>query len=177
MLAAQMLVESVLPRADVLLVGDPEVLGQMGELPAAPGIVSTPGGNAVVLHNPAATSFVWVAGQGQVTQVTVSLRLDALEQEPSLLGEIDCPSGRIVVGTPEVVSAWGPEVEPADDLVAQARAYTPDRRHCGLIVVARVEPGRREIFAVTGDNGIDCVVVHGATSVTAADGVKVLLAG
>jgi hypothetical protein len=160
----QMLVESVLQRADVLLVGDPEVLAQMGELPADAGIISTPLGNVVLLRRfgvPTETSgfggvHVWVAGQDQVTEVTVSLRLDALEQEPSLVGEVDCPSSRVVVGTPDAVTAWGPEVEPVDGLVAQARAYREDRRHCGLIVVARVPAGPHRVFLTEGALVVDC---------------------
>jgi hypothetical protein len=177
MLAAQMLVESVLQRADVLLVGDPEVLGQMGELPADPGIVSTPAGNVVVLHNPGASSFVWVAGESSVTEVTVSLHLDALEGAPEPLGHIDCPSGRLIIGTPEAVAAWGDQIAPADGLVAQARAYTPDRRHCGLIVVARVEPGPRRVLAMASDESIDALVVDCEPSEEGAGMAELFLAG
>ena len=150
-----LLVESVLRGADVLLVGDPEVLAHIDELPAEPGLTTTPAGTALVLHG-GASSFVWVVGKGAVDDVRVSLSLDALDEPLEPVGAIDCPSGHLVVGTPEAVAAWGEGIEPADGLVAQARAYTSGRRHCGLIVVARVLPGPRQVFA-TGD--LDALVV------------------
>jgi hypothetical protein len=167
---SDLLVESVLRRADVLLVGDPEVLAHV-ELPPEAGIVPTPAGNAVVVHNPGASAFVWVAGSpdGPVRELTAALRLDALEREPALFGYIDCPSGRVVVGTPDAVAAWGDDIEPDDGLFAQARAYSPGRRHRGLIVVAQVESGRHRVLVAAGAEGIEALVVACISPATSAE--------
>jgi hypothetical protein len=160
-----LLVESRFQPAPVLLVGDPEVLAEGIEpLPDPFALVSTAKGNAVVLRHPDPTgsAFVWVAGPGAVQEVTTVLRLDALDREPTFLGFLDCPSGRLVVGTPGAVAAWGSEVEPDDGLAAQAKAYRADRRHCGLVVVARVEPGPHRVSGVAGDDGLDALVVEPA---------------
>lgn len=160
----QLLVESVLQGAGALLVGDPEVLSEL-DLPSDPGIVSTAAGNAVVLH-PDCRAFVWVAGSAAVDRVSVFVHLEAVDREPVPLGHIDCPSGRLVVGRPADVAAWGADAEPADGLIAQARAYRADRRHCGLIVVARVELGPRPVWAVVGDDGFDALLVENAPAST-----------
>ena len=164
-----LLVESVLHSHGTILVGDPVVLAQI-EFPAEPGIVPIPAGNAVVLHA-SSPAFVWVAGSSEVATLTVTTHLDSPEGEPAALGHVDCPSGRIVVGTPEAVAAWGDEIQPDDGLLAQARAYRSDRRHCGHVIVARVLPGRRQVLAVAGAEGIHALVVD------CAAGMAGLLAG
>jgi len=177
-----LLVESVLRRATVLLIGDPDVLAHL-ELPGEAGIRSTPTGNALVVDNPGASAFVWVAGSpdGPVRELTAALRLDALEEEPALVGFIDCPSGRVVVGTPDAVAAWGDDIEPEHGLIAQARAYSPGRHHRGLIVVAHIEPGPHRVLAVAGAEAIEALVVDcsspppSAEFVTEPAGVSELL--
>jgi hypothetical protein len=160
---SSILVESVL-RAETLFIGDPEVLPYLEASGDACGLVDTSAGQALVLRNRGAPTeasgfggvFVWVAGSSAADDVRVSLSIDALDEPLLPLGTIDCPSGRLVVGAPDAVAAWGEGIEPADGLAAQARAYTPDRRHCGLIVVARVLPGPRQVFAT---DGLDALVV------------------
>jgi hypothetical protein len=142
----QILVESVL-RAHVLLVGDPELLPQL-ELPAD-GITPTPNGNTLVVHVPA-SAHVSVAGSDRVESVRLLLDLDAPDTALEPRGHVDCPSGRLVIGSPEAIAAWGESIEPDDGLMAQARAYTARRRHLGHVVIARVPCGRHQTFTAGG---------------------------
>jgi hypothetical protein len=158
-----LLLESRLRPAPVLLVGDPEVLAQGIEPSDDPfSIVSTGLGKAAVLRHPdpSGSAFVWVGGRGPVQEITAVLRLDAGDGERIDLGHLDCPSGRVVVGSPEAVAAWGVEIEPDEGLLAQARAYGVDRRHHGLVVVTRVQPGSHRVSGIAGTGGLDALIVE-----------------
>jgi hypothetical protein len=153
---SHLLVESRLS-GDVLVLGDPAVV--VGGLEPGHGpIIEEERGTAVVIRGGSAS--VWVAGPTAVRQLVVVFRHDVLDGTPSYVGDIDCPSGRLVVGTPEAVAAWGADVEPDGELPAQARAYRPSRHHCGLIVVARVPAGTHPVLAVAGADGPDALVVE-----------------
>ena len=172
--ASNLLVESVLHGAGTMLVGDPQVLAQL-ELPADEGILPTPAGNAVVISAKSSV-FVWVAGSVEIASLTVATSLDSPDREPTLIGHVDCPSGRIVVGTVEAVAAWGDEIEPDGDLIAQARAYRPDRRHCGHIIVARVLSGPHRVLGIAGHERLDGVMVDCISSAHTAGIGELLVA-
>ena len=170
---SSLLVESRLHPAGTVLVGDPAVLAGGPAAGAGAGAgaggsspftsLVTGGGLAAEVRqaDPTGSAFVWVGGGagGAVRRVTAAFALDALGAEPAFVGHVDCPSGRLVVGTPEAVAAWGDDVEPGDGFPAQARAYRSDRRYCGLVVVARVPPGPHPVFALGSPGRLDGVVV------------------
>ena len=167
MLSSQLVVESCLPPSPLLLVGDPVVLAGAGDPPEGGGVVvDGAAGRYLAIRRPDRRPFVWVAGTGStVDDLSVVFHPDRLEEPLEYHAEIDCPSGRLVVGPPEAVRAWGPDVEPDDHLCAQARAYRPGRCYCGLIVVALVPSGRHPVFTAGDDDAISAVTV----GVSAAD--------
>jgi hypothetical protein len=141
-----------------LIVGDPTVL-ERTELPESievswqwlPGertgvAVRAPGGEA---DGP----FVWVLGtdDGPVASVQISpeLRRAARGASPRLVGEIDAPSGRVVIGNRASVRLWGPAVDLEERPVAEFRVARETHaliRDGYIIVVRLVEPGACEVF-------------------------------
>ena len=55
-------------------------------------------------------------------------------------GELTLGSGRLVVGAPDVVAAWGAAVDTGDGSSVRARVHR-GRQRLGLIVVAHCPPG------------------------------------
>lgn len=160
-LSSHLVVESCLPASPLLLLGDPMVLAGAGMTPESGGVaVDGPAGRYLAIRRPDRRPFVWVAGRDStVGDVSVVFHPDRLDAPLVHEAEIDCPSGRLVVGPPDAVSAWGVDVEPDNPLCAQARAYRPGRRYCGLIVVALVPTGRHRVFAARRGDEITAVAI------------------
>jgi hypothetical protein len=163
---SHLVVESLLRPAGALILGDPDVIAGLATVEAADEpvtVVSGDAGTAALVRHPApgGNAFVWVTGGalGPVRQVATAFRLDGLDRHPSAVAWLDCPSGRLVVGTPEAVAAWGTDIEPEEGLSAQARAFRPARRYCGLVVVARVPRRPHRILALEGATGLHAVIV------------------
>jgi hypothetical protein len=130
-------------RAPLVVVADPVVAasgppvtaGELGGGGAA--LVGRPGGSLLAFANPRVGSglFVWVAGRS----LAVVADPDAVVA-PAPLGELTVSSGRLVVGSPEVVAAWGPEVDTGDGSAVRARMHR-GRERLGLIVVVHTASG------------------------------------
>jgi hypothetical protein len=151
---SSVVVESAFRQAEWLVIGDPKVAasGPAVELDETTGelarFVDRPGGRLLVLRNPwpEEAALVSAAGYGDERVDRLALSFgdgDARPGSPEVAGTLECPSGRLVVGTPEAVAAWGAEARPADGLSAQARAYRYGRVPAllGLVVVAQVKAG------------------------------------
>lgn len=146
-------VESAFRQAEWLVVGDPKVAasGPVVEPDEAGGtvrFVDRPGGRLLVLRNPwpEAAALVSAAGVGDERVDRLALSFgdgDLAPGGPETAGTLECPSGRLVVGTPEAVAAWGADARPAEGLSAQARAYRYGQVPAllGLVVVAHVKAG------------------------------------
>jgi hypothetical protein len=126
-------VESAFRQAEWLVIGDPKVAAsgpvvEPGDTGEGVRFEDRPGGRLLVLRNPwpEEAALVSAAGYGdeRVDRLVLSFGDgDARPGSPDTAGTLECPSGRLVVGTPEAVAAWGAEARPADGLSAQARAY------------------------------------------------------
>lgn len=107
----------------VLLVGDPHVLvdapSASEEVPQHPwSWLELPSGRALVVQGPGADEdgpWVWVLGSddGPLSSIEISPRLETSPSgsKPEGVGTIESRSGRLVVGTPESVEWWGPDVD------------------------------------------------------------------
>jgi len=130
-------------RAPLVVVADP-VVAASGE-PVSAGdlagggvaLVERPAGRLLAVANPGPGSglFVWVTSTG----LSVVADPDA-DADLGALGELTVCSGRLVVGAPEVVAAWGADVDTGDGSPARARVHR-GRTRLGLIVVAHAPCG------------------------------------
>ena len=115
--------------------GPPVTADDLGGGGAA--LVDSPAGTLLAFANPAPPSglFVWV-GRSSLAVVA-----DPDADAPLVpVGELTVCSGRLVVGAPEVVAAWGPEVDTGDGTAVRARMHR-GRTRLGLIVVAHTPSG------------------------------------
>ena len=150
---SSVVVESAFRQAEWLVVGDPKVAAsgpvvEPDEVPAPAGFVDRSGGRLLVLRNPwpEEAALVSAAGVGDERVDRLALSFGDGDSRPGTAetaGTLECPSGRLVVGTPAAVAAWGAEARPAEGLSAQARAYRYGRVPAllGLVVVARITAG------------------------------------
>jgi hypothetical protein len=153
--SSSVVVESAFRQAEWLVVGDPKVAasGPVVEPDEAGGtvrFVDRPGGRLLVLRNPWPEEAALVSAAGVGDERVDRLALSFGDGDPDgprggreTAGTLECPSGRLVVGTPEAVAAWGADARPADGLSAQARAYRYGRVPAllGLVLVAHVKAG------------------------------------
>lgn len=171
---SSVVVESAFREAEWLVVGDPKVAAsgpvvEPDEAGEVARFVDRPGGRLLVLRNPwpEEAALVSAAGVGDERVDRLALRfgdsdLDSTAGGPETAGTLECPSGRLVVGTPEAVAAWGADARPADGLSAQARAYRYGRVPAllGLVVVAHVKAGWAPVQLRADDEGrlVDAIV-------------------
>ncbi len=146
-------VESAFRQAEWLVVGDPKVAAsgpavEPDEAGEVARFVDRPGGRLLVLRNPwpDEAALVSAAGMGDERVDRLALSFgdgDSTAGGPETAGTLECPSGRLVVGTPAAVAAWGGDARPAEGLSAQARAYRYGRVPAllGLVVVAHIKAG------------------------------------
>jgi hypothetical protein len=152
--------------APVLLVGDPQLFGQ------APSVteevpqdswswLELPRGRALVVKGPGRDEdgpWVWVlaSDDGPLSSIEISPRLETEPpgSTPESVGTMESVSGRLVVGTPESIAWWGPEVDTSGpERVAEMRVDgdVPGPLRDGYIVVARLSvPGGCHIVVAPG---------------------------
>jgi hypothetical protein len=163
--AGRLDLESIV-RATLVVVADPVV--------AASGPPATldelGGGGAVLLERPAGTIlamanpspdcglFVWA---GSTFLAVVGEPDHDTPLAPA--GDLTVCSGRLVVGAPEVVAAWGADVDTGDGSPVRARMHR-GRTRLGLVVVAHTPAGPA---AVTIGAGAACVNFPPATPLAA----------
>jgi hypothetical protein len=142
-LAGRLTLETIV-RSPLVVVADP-VVAASGPIPtvedldgAGSVLLERPAGSLLVFANPDPDSglFVW-ATSGSVAVVADPDTDTALEAA----GELAVCSGRLVIGAPDVVAAWGADVDTGDGSAARARVHR-GRTRLGLIVIARTPPGR-----------------------------------
>lgn len=152
-------------RAPLVVVADPVVAASgppvtLDELEdEAVRLLERPAGMILVLANPAGESglFVWAA-RGFVAVVADPDRDTPLGGA----GTLTVVSGRVVVGAPEAVAAWGPNVDTGDGSTVRARMHS-GRRRLGLIVVAQCPPGEAAVTTGPGAAAVTFPAVHGRT--------------
>jgi len=130
-------------RAPLVVVADPVVAASGDPVSAddlagrGAALVERPAGRLLAMANPGPGSglFVWVTSTG----LSVVADTDA-DGDLGPLGDLTVCSGRLVVGAPDVVAAWGAEVDTGDGSPARARVHR-GRTRLGLIVVAHAPSG------------------------------------
>ena len=146
--AGRLELESIV-RAPLVVIADPVVAGSgppatLEEIDGGGvALLERPAGTILAFANPSPDSglFVWAARD-----------LLAVVADPDCdtplapVGELTVCSGRLVVGAPEVVAAWGPDVDTGDGSTARARMHR-GRTRLGLIVVSHCEPGPATVAA------------------------------
>jgi hypothetical protein len=139
-------------RAPLLVVADPVVaasgppatLDELGGGGVA--LLARPAGTILALANPDPGSglFVWATG----TFLAVIADPDGdTALEPA--GELTVCSGRLVAGAPDVIAAWGADVDTGDGSRVRARMHR-GRTRLGLIVVAQIPSGLAAVNVGTG---------------------------
>ena len=100
----------------------------------------------LVFANPDPDSglFVWATG----TSLAVVAEPDT-DTVLEAAGELIVCSGRLVVGAPEVVVAWGADVDTGDGSAVRARVHR-GRTRLGLIVVCQTPTGRADVTSGAG---------------------------
>lgn len=139
-------------RAPLVVVADPVVaasgpaatLDELGGGGAA--LLVRPAGTVLALANPdpAAGLFVWVS--------TTFLAVVAEPDRDTALqpaGDLTVVSGRLVVGAPDVVAAWGADVDTGDGSPVRARMHR-GRSRLGLIVVSEAPQGAAAVTVGCG---------------------------
>ena len=173
--AGRLELESIV-RAPLVVIADPMVaasgppatLDEIAGAGGGPVLLERPAGTILAMANPSSESglFVW-AGAGFLAVIADPNRDIPLEGA----ADLTVASGRLVAGAPEVVAAWGADVDTGDGSPARARMHRGGQR-LGLIVVCRTSPG---VAAVAVGPGAASVTYPGPTAATAA--VPLALAG
>jgi hypothetical protein len=124
--------------------GPPATLDELGGGGVA--LLERPAGTILALANPSPDCglFVWAAG----TFLAVIAEPDH-DTPLAPAGELAVSSGRLVVGAPEVVAAWGPDVDTGDGSPVRARVHR-GRTRVGLIVVAHTPLGLASVAVGAG---------------------------
>ena len=124
--------------------GPPATVDDLGGAGAA--LVERPAGSLLVFANPDRDSglFVWA------TKGSLAVRSDP-GPDPVLeaAGELTVCSGRLVVGAPEVVAAWGADVDTGDGSSARGRMHRGGTR-LGLVVVTHTPLGQAAVSLGSG---------------------------
>jgi len=150
-LAGRLTLETIV-RSPLVVIADP-VVAASGPPPTiddlaggAAAVLDRPAGRVLALANPGPGSglFVWVTSTGLA--VVADPEADAALAQ---VGELTVSSGRLVVGAPEVVAAWGADVDTGDGSVARARVHR-GRTRLGLIVVTQSPSGTASVCAGGG---------------------------
>lgn len=104
-------------------------------------LLERPAGTILVVANPEPDSglFVWV------TRTAVTVIADP-DRDVALTpaGKLTVCSGRLVVGAPDVVAAWGADVDTGDGSKARARVHR-GRQPLGLIIVCHTPAGHAAV--------------------------------
>jgi hypothetical protein len=157
--AGRLELESIV-RAPLVVIADPVVaasgppptLDDLAGVSDGAVLLERPAGSILIVANPSpdAGLFVWATA----TSLAVVADPDT-DTDLAAVGELTVCSGRLVVGAPEVVAAWGADVDSGDGSAARARVHR-GRTRLGLIVVCHTPP--------TGQAQVD--IGGGAVAVT-----------
>jgi hypothetical protein len=124
--------------------GPPATLDELGGGGVA--LLERPAGTILAMANPDPDSglFVWAS------RTFLAVVGDPDRDTPLVpVGELTVGSGRLVVGAPEVVTAWGADVDTGDGSPARARMHR-GRTRLGLIVVAHIPNGQAAVQTGAG---------------------------
>jgi hypothetical protein len=149
--AGRLDLESIV-RAPLVVVADPVVAasGPLATLDELSGggvvLLERPAGTILAIANPAEGSglFVWASS----TFLAVVADPDG-DTPLDQAGELTVSAGRLVVGAPDVIAAWGPDVDTGDGSAVRARMHR-GRTRLGLIVVANVPAGQAAVAGGAG---------------------------
>jgi len=153
--AGRLDLESIV-REPLVVIADP-VVAASGPAPtiddlsgAGSALLERPAGSLLVLANPVPGCglFVWVTP----TSLAVVADPDT-DTTLEAAGELTVCSGRLVVGAPKVVAAWGAEVDTGDGSSARARMHR-GRTRLGLIVITRTPPGQAVVRVGAGATAV-----------------------
>jgi|GEM_PF-7053249 len=144
-------------RAPLVVIADPVVAasGARATLEELRGrgaaLLERPVGTILAFANPAPDSglFVW-AGRDFLAVVADPDHDVALDAA----GELTVVSGRLVAGAPDVVAAWGSDVDTGDGSKVRARMHR-GRERLGLIVVAQAPTGQATVTVGAGAVAVD----------------------
>jgi hypothetical protein len=109
--------------------GPPATMDDLGGGGVA--LLERPAGTILAFANPVPDCGLFVWATGTTLAVVADPDTDA---DLAAAGELTVSSGRLVVGAPEVVAAWGADVDSGDGSPARARVHR-GRTRLGLIVV------------------------------------------
>jgi hypothetical protein len=131
-------------------------------------VLERPAGQILALANPEPPSglFVWAAG----TFLAVVADPDG-DTPLAPAGELTVCSGRLVVGAPEVLAAWGADADTGDGSPVRARMHR-GRTRLGLIVVTHAPAGQAPVTT-----GVGAVAVSFPTAAAPGGLVALPLAG
>ncbi len=151
--AGRLELESIV-RAPLVVIADPvvaasappvtldELVGREGEAV----LLERPAGTILAFANPSPDSglFVWAARD------FLAVVADPDRDTPlARMGELTVCSGRLVAGAPDVVAAWGTDIDTGDGSTARARMHR-GRQRLGLIVVSHCPPGSAKVATGRG---------------------------
>jgi hypothetical protein len=104
-------------------------------------LLEPPAGFILVVANPDPHSglFVWATKRS-----LAALADPDTDTVLDPIGELTVCSARLVVGAPEVVTAWGPGIDTGDGSTVRARMHRGQSR-LGLIVVTQSPDGQAEV--------------------------------
>jgi hypothetical protein len=149
--AGRLELESIV-RAPIVVIADP-VVAASGPPPSVDelagtgaGLVGRSAGSMLVFANPDPDSglFVWA------TKGSLAVVADPETDAPlEAAGQLTVCSGRLVVGAPDVVAAWGADVDSGDGSPVRARVHR-GRTRLGLIVVAHTDLGQAAVTIGAG---------------------------
>ena len=160
--------------ASVLLVGDPRVLADGPKTASGLNVqgcewLDLPQGRALAIEGPGADTdgpFAWVlaSDDGPLSSVEISPFLET-GGEGLALGSMELPTGRLVLGMPESIAAWGPDVttrdrEPGGEWRVNDRVPGPLREGY-LVVVQLDQPGQCDVLvSQAASSRLQSVSVH-----------------
>lgn len=149
--AGRLDLESIV-RAPLVVVADPVVAasGPPATLDELAGggvaLLERPAGTILAFANPSSDSGLFVWATATFLAVVADPDLDT-QLDP--VGELTACSGRVVAGAPDVIAAWGPEVDTGDGSPVRARMHR-GRTRLGLIVVAHTLLGQATVAVGPG---------------------------
>jgi hypothetical protein len=124
--------------------GPPATLDELDDRGVA--LLERPAGTILAFANPTPDSglFVWASPS------FLAVVADPDSDVPLVpLGDLTVCSGRMVAGAPEVLGAWGADVDTGDGSPVRARMHR-GRTRLGLIVVAHTPMGRAAVTVGVG---------------------------
>ena len=119
--------------------GSPATIEEVGSGGVA--LLERPAGTILAFANPDPDSALFVWASGSFLAVVADPNSDAA-LAPA--GELTISSGRLVAGAPEVIAAWGPDVDTGDGSPVRARMHR-GRTRLGLIVVTHTPIGQATV--------------------------------